>query len=74
MWAALGGIVGMGGIRAVSDLAVGSISAQPGCFQPLGPGGPWRSRGIARDRAGMMVSGIWWTWSGSNRRPLPCHF
>src|ERR1017187_3975940 len=17
---------------------------------------------------------IWWTWSGSNRRPLPCHF
>ena len=48
-----GGIVGMGGIRAVSDLAVGSISAQPGCFQPLGPGGPWRSRGIARDRAGI---------------------
>src|SRR5437016_10474915 len=22
----------------------------------------------------LAVSEIWWTWSGSNRRPLPCHF
>src|SRR2546425_6723290 len=24
-------------------------------------------------RVGMWESELWWTWSGSNRRPLPCH-
>src|ERR1700722_5326537 len=29
--------------------------------------------GITLERIGLYVLEIWWTWSGSNRRPLPCH-
>ena len=28
---------------------------------------------IGKGRDADLLSGNWWTWSGSNRRPLPCH-
>ncbi len=29
--------------------------------------------GAERVTEGLVTDWIWWTWSGSNRRPLPCH-
>ncbi len=41
---------------------VESSDASP-CRQSTAVGGRWELNGWE----------IWWTWSGSNRRPLPCH-
>src|SRR5512141_1094187 len=32
----------------------------------------WRPK-TAKPPLGGCQKAVWWTWSGSNRRPLPCH-
>ena len=33
----------------------------------------WQDRTLRSAGKPKLLKGFWWTWSGSNRRPLPCH-
>ena len=59
-------------------LIVGSIEIHPVPMAAHVSSGVWPPVGLQRMHSGLagglqVFKGFWWTWSGSNRRPLPCH-